>query len=254
MMIISIIIAVICFFIVVHFRLHLLLNPKDRLIILMYHQISDQPDDLTVTPENLEKQFSYLTRKKYRSKFFNEIDDPCKKSIIITFDDGYLNNFEYLPGLLEKYNLKATLFIATKFIQEGYKEYRMMSFEDLRSLNANYFEIGLHSHNHQNFRTISNDTIQQDLRLNMDILEKEGISYSKVLAYPYGKYPKEKRRQRELFNKLKDMGILFAVRIGNSINSFHSDPPYTLCRVDIKGGDSMIKFKLKLIFGKLKLF
>ncbi|WP_294281797.1 polysaccharide deacetylase family protein [uncultured Chryseobacterium sp.] len=248
------IIAVICLFITVHFRLYLLLKPKERLIILMYHQIGNHPDDLTVTPENLEKQFSYLQQKNYNSRFFKEIGLPSKRNIIITFDDGYLNNFEYLPGLLEKYHLKATLFIATKFIQEGYKQYEMMSFEDLRNLNRAYFEIGLHSHAHENFRNITGDFIRQDLRTNVDILEGENIPYTPVLAYPYGKYPKEKEKQHQLFGILKDMGIQFAVRIGNKANYFPSDPPYTLCRIDIKGEDSMIKFKLKLIFGKLKLF
>jgi len=253
-MIFCIIIAVVGIFIIAHFRLYLFLSPKDRLIILMYHQIGNQPDDLTVTPENLEKQFSYLRRKNYTSKFFKEIGRPSERNIIITFDDGYLNNFEYLPGLLEKYHLKTTLFISTNFIQEGYKQYAMMSFEDLRSLHKDYFEIGLHSHAHKNFRNITGNCIKQDLRTNMDILEKENIPYTRVLAYPYGKYPKEKDKQHQLFSILTDLGIQFAVRIGNKINSFPADPPYTLCRIDIKGGDSMIKFKLKLIFGKLKLF
>ncbi|GAA4148942.1 hypothetical protein GCM10022217_00310 [Chryseobacterium ginsenosidimutans] len=221
----------------------------------MYHQIEKQThEDLTVSLENLEQQFVYLNKNNYSAKFFNEIHTSAKKSIILTFDDGYKNNFDYLPSLLEKYNLKATIFISTKFIQEGYKKYEMMTFEEIRSLNENYFEIALHSHNHQNFRNMSADSIEKDLKNNMQILDSENITYSKVLAYPYGKYDKKNSKKANLFSVLKNTGIEFAVRIGNKINYFPTQKPYELCRIDIKGKDSLIKFKLKLIFGRLKLF
>ena len=49
----------------IYFRLYLFLFPKNRLTILMYHQIDfTSDDDLVVTLENLEKQFSYLQKKK----------------------------------------------------------------------------------------------------------------------------------------------------------------------------------------------
>jgi peptidoglycan/xylan/chitin deacetylase (PgdA/CDA1 family) len=242
-------------FIVIYFRLYLFLFPKNRLVILMYHQIEKEThEDLTVSFRNIEKQFEYLNRKKYTSKFFSELTFLSKKTIIITFDDGYKNNYDYLPSLLKKHHLKATIFIPTKFIQGGYKDYKMMTFEELRNLDKDYFEIALHSHSHQNFRNISAADAENDLKTNMKILEDEGIEYSKVLAYPYGKYPKKNPDKAFLFSTLKKSGITYAVRIGNKVNYFPSKNPYELCRIDIKGTDSLIHFKLKLIFGRLKLF
>lgn len=242
-------------FFITYFRLYLLVFPKNRLPILMYHQVEKETDgDLTVTLENLEKQFQYLRKKNYKSKFFSQLNTLGKKSIILTFDDGYKNNFDYLPSLLKKYDLKATIFIPTKFIQEGYKNCEMMSFEDIRNLDKTYFEIALHSHAHQNFRNVSVDFIENDLKTNMQILDRENIEYSNVLAYPYGKYPKKIAEKMKVFSGLKDLGIGFAVRIGNKVNYFPTQTPYELCRIDIKGKDSLIKFKLKLIFGRLKLF
>ncbi|WP_415329111.1 polysaccharide deacetylase family protein [Chryseobacterium sp. MMS23-Vi53] len=221
----------------------------------MYHQVERETDeDLTVSLENLEKQFQYLRKKNYKSKFFSELNPLGKKSIILTFDDGYKNNFNFLPSLLEKYDLKATIFIPTKFIQEGYKNYMMMNFEDIRNLDKNYFEIALHSHDHQNFRNISVDFIENDLQTNMQILDNENIGYSKVLAYPYGKFPKKRAEKMKVFSVLEKLGIEFAVRIGNKVNYIPTQKPFELCRIDIKGKDSLIKFKLKLIFGRLKLF
>lgn len=249
------IIIFVIIFLFLYFRIYLFLFPKKRLIILMYHQIMEESnDDLTVSLKNLEEQFSYLQRKNYTSKFFSELNIPSRRSIIITFDDGYKNNEVYLPSLLEKYNLKATIFIPTGFIRKGYKENRMMSFEEIRRLNRKYFEIGLHSHSHQNFKTVSADFIENDLKKNMQILDEENIEYSKVLAYPYGKYPKKNPNKQAVFSVLQHLSILYAVRIGNKINFFPSRKPYELCRIDIKGKDTLINFKLKLIFGRLKMF
>lgn len=242
-------------FVIVYFRIYLLLVPKKRLIILMYHQIEKETsEDLTVSLGNLEQQFLHLQNNGYSSKFFSEINTSTKKSIILTFDDGYKNNAEFLPGLLEKYNLKATIFVSTKFIQEGYNNNEMMTFEDIRNLDKKYFEVALHSHNHQNFREISANFIENDLKKNMHFLDIENIEYSKVLAYPYGKYPKKNPEKALLFSVLKNLGILFAVRIGNKINYYPTKKPYEMCRLDIKGNDTLVKFKLKLIFGRLKLF
>lgn len=242
-------------FFTLFFKLYLFAVPKNRLTILMYHHIEkDSAEELTISPENLEKQFSYLSQHHFNSIFFSEIHKTCRKKIIITFDDGYENNAQYLPSLLEKYKLKATIFIPTKFIQQGYKSYQMMSFEDIRNLDRNKIEIALHSHSHDNFKNSSLDFIENDLKENMNILDQERIIYSKVLAYPYGAYPKKGQKKSDLFRLLKNLGIEFAVRIGNKINYFPTKEPYELCRIDIKGNESLLKFKLKLIFGRLKLF
>lgn len=249
------ILLLLIFFCVFYFRLYLFAFPKNRLIILMYHQVKKEThENLTVSLKQLEQQFEYLNKKKYKTRFFSELNTLGKKSIILTFDDGYKNNFEYLPSLLEKYNLKATIFIPTKFIQEGYKNYEMMGFEDIRNLDKKHFEIALHSHAHENFRHLSTECIASDLKTNMLILDNEKIPYSKVLCYPYGKYPKKSPKKEEVFSAFESLGIDFAVRIGNKVNYFPTKNPYELCRMDIKGKDSLRKFKLKLIFGRLKLF
>jgi len=53
---------------------------------------------------------------------------------------------------------------------------------------------------------------------------------------------------------LKANNIAYALRIGNRVNSFPLRHPYEVQRIDIKGEDSFLKFKLKLRLGKLKLF
>lgn len=251
---IYIILSLFLIFIIVYFQLYLLFFPKERLIILMYHKIGKQSEDnLTVDINNLEKQFAYLSNKKYSSLFFNDIYTSVEKKIIITFDDGYRNNLEYLPKLLRKYSLKAVIFVPTFFIENGYEDNLMMSFDEIRCLPSDIIEIGLHSHFHRNFRNISLQQAEADLQTNMKLLSKHQIKYSKVFAYPYGKYIKNGSKQ-SFIDMLKRNGIHSAVRIGNKINHIYNINPFELCRIDIKGSDSITKFKLKLLFGKLKFF
>ncbi|PTT26626.1 hypothetical protein DBR28_17685, partial [Chryseobacterium sp. HMWF028] len=104
-MILYLILVILAVFTAVYFRLYLFAFPHNRLVILMYHQIEKEShEDLTVSLKNLEQQFSYLSRKKYTTHFFSELTISTKRNIIITFDDGYRNNLEYLPPLLKKYN------------------------------------------------------------------------------------------------------------------------------------------------------
>jgi len=94
---------------------------KQSIPILMYHHINYHEDgSVTISPEDFEAHLKYLTQKKYKSIFMDELLDYIegkKKlppfSVAITFDDGYLDNWVYAYPLLKKYNFKATIFLVT---------------------------------------------------------------------------------------------------------------------------------------------
>lgn len=228
--------------------------------ILMYHQVLPQQiaykNDLIVTVENLEEQFIYI-KKNFETVFFKdlEISEAVKNKIILTFDDGYYNNLEYLIPLLEKYQLKATIFIPTEFIQNNMngEEKIYMNFDDIKSLNPDLVEIALHSHSHRNFSQLSIDEAKADLLKNIEILEQNQINFTKVLAYPYGKFPKERNKKKEFFSMLERIGIISAMRIGNNVEMYPFKNKYEVNRIDIKYGDTLKTFKWKLKFGKTKL-
>jgi hypothetical protein len=62
------------------------------------------------------------------------------------------------------------------------------------------------------------------------------------------------QKKVEFFNSLKANDIGYALGVGNRINTFPFKNNYEIERVDFKGKDSFLKFKLKLRLGKLKLF
>ncbi|MGE6396879.1 polysaccharide deacetylase family protein [Chryseobacterium scophthalmum] len=236
------------------------LSKKESIRILMYHLVLPQSiaykNDLIVTVENLEEQLIYI-KNNFKTVFFKDLEasKSIENKIILTFDDGYYNNLQYLIPLLEKHQLKATIFIPTEFIQNNLngEERVYMNFEEIKSLNPDLVEIALHSHSHKNFSQMTLSEAEADLLKNIEILEQNEINFTKVLAYPYGKFPKEKERKKEFFKMLERIGIESAMRIGNNVASYPFKKRFEVNRIDIKYGDSLKTFKWKLKFGKLKL-
>jgi peptidoglycan/xylan/chitin deacetylase (PgdA/CDA1 family) len=234
---------------------------KSKIVrILMYHQVLPKElapkDNLIVTTENLEEQLIYI-KNNFTTLFFKDLheENNIPNKIILTFDDGYYNNLEYLVPLLEKYQLKATIFIPTEYIQNGRQttEKDFMNFDEIRSLNPELIEIALHSHSHRNYSEMSLEDAREDIKKNIETLQENSIKFSNVLAYPYGKFPREKNKKRVFFEILEQAGITAALRIGNEIDSYPWKNKFEVKRIDIKYGDSINKFKWKLRLGKIKL-
>ena len=92
--------------------------------VLMYHSVSDTPvgtPELSVTRKSFDDQMSYLASNGYTPINIDDIADCShyKKPIVITFDDGYVDNFACAYPILKKYNIKATIFMVTKYIGLG---------------------------------------------------------------------------------------------------------------------------------------
>ncbi|MGO4771923.1 polysaccharide deacetylase family protein [Flavobacterium sp. W22_SRS_FK3] len=233
-----------------------------RLPILMYHNVSDDKNSigLTIFNKNLEDQFFYLKEKGYTTYHFSELenkDSINSKSIIITFDDVTVNQMLYAVPLLEKYDLKATFFIPFEYIGNvdswNLGKEKIMSIEQLKQLD-NRVELGLHSFAHKRYTSLNEAEINIDFSRCFEIVEQNGLKVYNALAYPYGNYPK-KEPNKSIFTKaLQQNNVKVGLRIGNRINKFPFKNPYEIMRIDIKGEDNMLKFKLKLRFGKLKLF
>jgi len=96
--------------------------------VLMYHRVADEvcdPWQLCVSPKNFEQQLQWL-QSTGNVISIGELDQQLQDgnikdgAIVLTFDDGYKDNFIVARPLLEKYNLPATFFITTHVFEEGF--------------------------------------------------------------------------------------------------------------------------------------
>jgi peptidoglycan/xylan/chitin deacetylase (PgdA/CDA1 family) len=104
--------------------------PEQHLIIVNYHRVRDKEEDfpfdegvVSVTPEGFERHLRFI--KKYFSVItLEELYQHCtlglelpRNPVMITFDDGYKDNYYNAFKILQKYDLKATFFISTGYIE-----------------------------------------------------------------------------------------------------------------------------------------
>lgn len=92
----------------------------------MLHSIGCEKENwyrkwLSISLEHFVNFCQYLVNNNYETVFHNSwIEDPNSKNIILlTFDDGYLDNWVYAFPILKKYGLKGTIFVNPEFIQNG---------------------------------------------------------------------------------------------------------------------------------------
>lgn len=102
---------------------------RKKIRILIYHGVENKQTDfslgipsLVISTKNFEKQIKYLS-KSYNIISMHDLTNHIKKkipfpsnSVIITFDDGFKNNFINAFPILQKYNIKATVFLITDYI------------------------------------------------------------------------------------------------------------------------------------------
>ena len=94
--------------------------------VLMYHHVSPNPGLVTVSPETFEEHMVTLARKKYRALAADEFLEFLQgqralsgRHVLISFDDGYLDNYVYAYPILQRYGLKATICAITGLIGDG---------------------------------------------------------------------------------------------------------------------------------------
>ena len=175
--------------------------------ILAYHQIDDQPDNRWCVPAvEFDAHLAYLARNGYYSLSIEEYADWLdgrfrlpKKSVLITFDDGYANNIRAALPLLERYNFRATIFIIADYIGKNnsfevdsrYAAADMLTVQELGQWLAAGGSIGSHTLSHPFLSKLSSDDKRREIEQSKSALEQltgvEVISF----CYPYGDFDVE---------------------------------------------------------------
>jgi hypothetical protein len=236
-------------------------NKKNDLRVLMYHKTieSGSTDLLTVTRRQLEEQFQFFQREGYNCVSVREIinhiqtGSPLKeKPLLLTFDDGYKNNLTVLYPLLQKYNLKAVIFLVPGYIEKAEQtgqEY--MNISEIQSMDPGIVEFGLHTFSHNGYNSLTLDQIEEDIIKTKDWLDKKQINYLPAHAYTYGQFPKnDKEKLNGLFGLFEKHGVKAAFNIGNRVNTLPLKKKFVIERIDVRGTESLSQFIPKVRKGR----
>lgn len=158
--------------------------------VLMYHAVSDQTwglEGLFLSPSDMEAQLKYLTENGYDPIFFSDLPhlDQYRKPVILTFDDGYNNNYTDLYPLLQKYNVKATIFVIPSSVGG---QYSMTAAQIKEMADSGLVSIQSHTQDHKELASLSADQQKQQFAQSQLAIARMTGRIPSVLSYPSGSY------------------------------------------------------------------
>ena len=199
--------------------------------VLLYHSIGFQPDNsLCISPKVFENHIKSLIGAGYHvtslRQLYEKIESKqtySQRTAVLTFDDGYLDNWTYAYPILKKYKVPATIFIVTgrtkeypisyrpnledvwegkltytelqKITQRHSKHIPYLTWAELRVMKkSGLIDIQSHSHSHPDFTVHETDNnkgtqdLLKELTLSKSIIESKLKHRVNFLAWPYGRY------------------------------------------------------------------
>ncbi len=187
--------------------------------VLMYHNIAEESNDMTVTPETFRMHMETLTANGYTAVTLNEMVDYVyyggelpDKPVLITFDDGYYSNYEYAYPILSELGMKGVIFtVGTSFGKTTYldtespitphfgeEEAKEMTESGVISLQSHTYDMHRSENYEKNARYDMGqlaeeteeeyiDAVREDLAMSREFLESLRNDDVLALSYPKGK-------------------------------------------------------------------
>lgn len=171
-----------------------------RVPILMYHYLSMPPadadiyrKDLSVAPELFAAHLDRLLAEGYTTVNLYELIDALErgaplpeKPVVITFDDGYRDNYENAFPLLKERGMLATIFVVTDFIDEQRPEY--LTWDMAREMVAQGVSIEAHGRNHVSLAGRDDDYLVWQALGSLETIQYELGTRPRFVSYPAGDY------------------------------------------------------------------
>lgn len=177
--------------------------------VLLYHHILPQEDidkygwennDSVISLEKFQEQMKYLKENNYYTATLKEVEQFVKgerklprKTVVITFDDGYLSNLVHAYPIMKEYGYKGTIFVIGDSELREKEEYDPVTTQRIYIPEAeqygDVFEYGCHTYNLHTMvdgqamlEVLDKENIKEDLQKSKSLLN------AKAIAYPFGKY------------------------------------------------------------------
>lgn len=224
--------------------------------VLLYHHLlkpgdtkAFKNDDVISNVEDFENQMQVLYDNGYTAITTNDLYDFIKnhknipkKSVLITFDDGYESNYIYAYPVLKKFGFKATIFLITSYVKEksdpvNFDQLQYMSKESIQKT-SDVFEFGSHSDNlHYLVNPQASALVSEPIdKVEQDVIKSKTFINTATFAYPYGMYNNDiiKMLQNNQFK------MAFTTKIGRTSRS---TDVYKIPRYSIFSNTPLNEFK-----------
>ena len=230
----------------------------DGVPILVYHRVSDtDKNPMTLKVADFDAQMKYLVDNGYHVIAPDDLLDAWAtgkalpaKPIVLTFDDGHMDIYNNVFPILQKYNMRATVFVVTDHM--GMKDY--LTWDIARALQAGgYIDIESHTMSYKDLTTLKGDKLWNEIYGSKQAIEWALKKPAKFIAYPEGKYTVDAEDTSKEVNFragfIEDYGL-----------ADDDDNPYILTRIPVQGTNAhtMLRFQLRLkgapIFAPLNRF
>lgn len=157
--------------------------------VFMYHCVAEEPregdENLYCRPAQLEEQFEYLNKNGYTTLFADEYEEAYDVDlpVILTFDDGYEDNYTELFPLLKDYDIKATIFVVSDYIdKDGY-----LSSEQIKEMvDSGLVSIQSHTVSHVDLCSLTEEELDRELRESCAAIAKITGRNVTSISYPGG--------------------------------------------------------------------
>ena len=186
-------------------------------LILAYHSVSqDRTDSLAVSTADFQWQMQWLSDRNYRSMtladYLSHPPSDGKRVVILTFDDGYADNFEQAFPVLQEFGYVATIFLVSDFVDTERlypwdqskvrsaiprTSFQTLSWQQVHEMAASGIEFGSHTCTHPELAKVSPERCVEEITRSRHDLQKalgaEVVSFS----YPRGNLNAEVMRSVE---------------------------------------------------------
>lgn len=222
-----------------------------RAPILMYHHIRNLAADanslergLTVEPAVFRQQLALLRFWGYtpinlyalQSALTTGAPLPAKP-IVLTFDDGYRDNYEVLFPLMQEFGFTGTLFLTTQFMDEGRPEY--MTWAMAQEMATAGWDLEPHTKTHASMAGQPKPFVIYEILGSKQTVEYYTGRSTYFFAYPGGDYDAQAQQV------LRDLGFWGAVTT-DFARTHTLQNPYIYGRVRINGGETLLDFSQRL--------
>jgi len=224
---------------------------KNRASVLMYHSVGVNDAFFTVQSEDFELQLQYIKSRGFAALKLSELvgrlegGEEISNCAVLTFDDGYKDNYTNVFPLLKKYNIPATIFIITGLIGGEQKVSSgevlpMLESSEMREMHASgLVEFMPHTVSHRRITELGREEVQRELKESRYALEGMFSEEADIFAYPFGAY------NEEVVAVLEEQGFKGAVTVKEGLVGAANDI-YRLPRNAVDSATSFGEFKAKL--------